>query len=257
MPTCIKVGTADRVCTITLSRPAARNAWTEVMRSEIVDAMDAASRDPAVRVVVVTGDPAGKCFCAGADLSGGGEKAFGKGDSVMEGDIPAGRPVNNSTWRDGGGTAGLSVVRCTKPTIAAINGHAVGVGITFPLVCDIRVVSEEAKVGFVFTKRGLALETLSSFYLPRVVGLAKAHELCFTGRIFSAKDGDKEAPGLFNHIVPHDMVLKKAYEIAREIADNTSGMSVVLSRFLMQRGTSPFNSESPQALCVTRFVLGA
>jgi enoyl-CoA hydratase/carnithine racemase len=119
------------------------------------------------------------------------------------------------------------------------------------------VVSEEAKVGFVFTKRGLALETLSSFYLPRVVGLAKAHELCFTGRIFSAKDGDKEAPGLFNHIVPHDMVLKKAYEIAREIADNTSGMSVVLSRFLMQRGTSPFNSESPQALCVTRFVLGA
>ena len=117
-PTCIKISTEGAVRTITLSRPEARNAWTEDMREEIVHAVDAASRDPAVRVVVFTGDPAGKAFCAGADLSGGGDEAFGAADSIREGDVPEGRPVNNATWRDGGGTAALSVVRCTKPTIA-------------------------------------------------------------------------------------------------------------------------------------------
>ena len=188
------VSDSESVRTITLSRPKARNAWTEKMRNELVDSIDAASRDPSVRVIILTGDPAGKvmtsrtqqhctdarldlrqAFCAGADLSGGGDKAFNTNleSSTPSGDIPLGRPVNNSTWRDGGGQAGLALVRCTKPNIAAINGHAVGVGITFPLCADIRVVSEEAKIGFVFTKRGLCMETLSSFYLPRVVGLAK------------------------------------------------------------------------------------
>ena len=173
-----------KVALITLSRPANRNAWTEIMRDEIVRCLDQASRLPKIRCVIITGDPAGRAFCAGADLS----PSSPTNPSSMLSDVPKDRPANESYWRDGGGTAGLAVVRCTKPVICAINGAAVGVGCTLPLACDMTVAEADAKVGFVFAKRGLTMECLSSYFLERCVGTKKAMELVLTGRVFRARD---------------------------------------------------------------------
>merc|ERR1711860_468234 len=146
--------------------------------------------------------------------------------SSIEGDVPSGRKANLSYWRDGGGQAGLAIVRSTKPVIAAINGAAVGVGMTLPLCCDMSVAAENAKVGFVFGKRGLTMECLSSYFLERCVGHKIAMELVLTGRVFRAKDAPS---GLFNYVVPKEKVLPKALELAREIY-NTSPMSCMLNR---------------------------
>ena len=129
------------------------------MRNELARCIDEASRNPAIRASIITGDPAGKAFCAGADLGPSGPE----NPSSMQGDVPEGRDANLGYWRDGGGTAGLAIMRSTKPVICAINGAAVGVGMTLPLACDMTVAAEGAKVGFVFGKRGLAMEKTASF----------------------------------------------------------------------------------------------
>jgi len=232
----IKVSTENGVRTIMFSRPANRNAWTEVMREEFVAALQEASRDPNVRVVILTGDPQGRAFCAGMQLSGDNESA-----AVLAADVPEGRPVNNSTFRDGGGVAALAVLQSTKPVICAMNGPAVGVGMTLACACDMRVAAKDAKMGFVFTRRGIACESLSSWILPKLVGLAKANELVLTGRIFKPQDAPE---GLFNYVVPEIEVMAKATELAREIADNTSPIGVALSRFAMLRN---FNMSPEQA----------
>jgi enoyl-CoA hydratase/carnithine racemase len=188
-----------------------------------VETFREASQDDTVRAVVVTG--AGKAFCAGADLSAGG--------STFDAD-KAGEEVGLTGHRDGGGQVSLEIFACRKPVIAAINGHAVGVGITMTLPMDIRVVSEDAKIGFVFARRGIVPEACSSWFLPRIVGIGKATELCLTGRVFRA--ADERSSGLFNHVVPADQVLARAMDIAREIADNTSAVSVALSRALLWHG---------------------
>ena len=208
---------------LTLNRPDRMNAFTTAMLEEMVETFRDANRNDAVRVVVVTG--AGKAFCAGADLGGGG-KTF---------DAEAGgEDVGLTGHRDGGGQVTLEIFSCRKPVIAAINGAAVGVGITMTLPMDIRVVSEDAKIGFVFARRGIVPEACSSWFLPRIIGISKAVELCVTGRVFRA--ADEAASGLFNHIVPADQVLPKAMEIAREIADNTSAVSVALAKALLWHG---------------------
>lgn len=152
--------------------------------------------------------------------------------------VPTGRPANLAYWRDGGGIAGLAIMRSLKPVIAAINGAAVGVGMTLPLACDMTVANEDAKVGFVFGKRGLTMECLSSYMLERCVGHKVAMELVLTGRVFRAK----EAPaGLFNYTVPPDQVLAKALELAAEITQ-TSPMSAMINRSMVIRNghsTSP------------------
>lgn len=159
----------DHICTVMLSRPERRNAYTESMRAELCDAFEKASTNEDVRVVVLTGDPAGQAFCAGADLGTGDVgKEFTSGSAKY--DVPNGRKVDNGTFRDGGGVAALSVLRCTKPIIAAMNGTAVGVGMTLPCVCDIRIAAHDAKVGFVFVRRGLACESVSSWILPKLIG---------------------------------------------------------------------------------------
>jgi enoyl-CoA hydratase/carnithine racemase len=127
--------------------------------------------------------------------------------------------------------------------IAAINGHAVGVGITMTLPMDVRIASEDAKIGFVFTRRGVVPEACSSWFLPRIVGISKATEWVYTGRIFRASE--EASSGLFNHVVPQEKVVDKAMEIAREIADNTSAVSVALSKALLWHGLA---EEDPQSV---------
>jgi enoyl-CoA hydratase/carnithine racemase len=219
----IKYEVNDRVALITHNRPEQMNAVTHQMCLELIHAFDQADQDDDVRAVVVTGE--GRAFCAGADLSGGGSFRHKNAD---------GSPQRLAEHRDGGGTVVMAMQRCRKPVIAAINGPAVGVGITMTLGMDMRVVAEDAKIGFVFSQRGLVMEACSSWFLPRLVGMTKAAELVYTGRVFRAKE--QADSGLFNYVVPREEVLPKAMELAREIAENTSAMSVTLNKALLKRG---------------------
>jgi len=209
------------IATVRLDRPDKMNALTQTMRKELIEIFAAADQDDSVRVVVVKG--AGKAFCAGADLSTGG--------SVFDRTIQEGRKVSIREHRDGGGQIALAIFRCRKPVIAAINGDAVGVGITMTLPMDIRVASEDAKIGFVFTRRGVVPDACSSWFLPRIVGISKAAEWIYTGRVFRASV--EANSGLFNHVVPQEKVLDRAMAIAKEIAENASAVSVALSKALL------------------------
>ena len=219
----IEYAVEDKVATITLNRPDRLNAFTSQMARELLDVFDVIDNDNDVRAVVVTG--AGRGFCAGADLGAGA----GTFDNRVRGGAQ-----NITEHRDGGGVVTLRIYELTKPIIAAINGPAVGVGITMTLPMDIRLAVPDAKIGFVFARRGLVPEACSSWFLPRVVGIGKATEWVYTGRVFPATEGHEA--GLFQHICQPDQLLLKAYEIAREIADNTSAVSVAVSRQLLWRG---------------------
>jgi enoyl-CoA hydratase/carnithine racemase len=211
---------ADRVLTITLNRPERLNAWTGQMGGELMAAFDRVDADDEVRVVIVTG--AGRGFCAGADLASGGETF----------DYRA-RESEHGAPRDNGGQFTLRVFQSTKPVIAAINGPAVGVGATMTLPMDIRLASEEARMGFVFARRGIIPEACSSWFLPRVVGISRAMEWVATGRVFSAQEGLDA--GLLRSLHPAGELLEAANALAREIADNTAPVSVALARQLMWR----------------------
>jgi enoyl-CoA hydratase/carnithine racemase len=217
---------------VTLNRPEKMNAFTPKMRNELIEIFTEADQDDTVRVVVVTG--AGKAFCAGADLSAGG--------STFDRSEEHGRKVPISEYRDGGGQTTLAIFKCRKPVIAAMNGHAVGVGITMTLAMDMRIVSKDAKIGFVFSRRGVHLEACSSWFLPRIVGISKAAELVYTGRVFRAEE--EATSGLFNYVVASDQVQPKALEIAQEIAENTSAISVALSKGLLWHGLSEKDPQS-------------
>jgi enoyl-CoA hydratase/carnithine racemase len=222
---------ADRVLTITLNRPEKLNAFTPRMCLELVDAFDRVNVDDDVRVVVVTG--AGRAFCAGADLSSGGATF----DYAKRGETA------DEPGRDGGGMVSLRIYECAKPVIGVINGPAVGVGLTMTLPMDIRIASDTAKFGFVFTRRGIVPEAASSWFLPRVVGPSKAAEWFFSGRIFDA--GEALDGGLVRSVHGRDEVMSVADDLAREIADNTSAVSVALARRMMWRGLtfeSPYRS---------------
>lgn len=216
----IKYEVSDRVLTITLNRPEKLNAHTPTMSSEMLDALDRADADDDVRVIIVTG--AGKAFCAGADLSRRNE-TFDYQARDSEDDL--------DTHRDRGGLTTLRLYDMKKPVIAAINGAAVGFGITMTLPMDIRLASENARMGFVFTRRGIVPEACSSWFLPRIVGISKALEWALMGRLFDA--GEALAHGLVGEVLPPDALLPRAREIAAEIATNTSAVSVALSRQLL------------------------
>jgi enoyl-CoA hydratase/carnithine racemase len=205
------------ILTLTLNRPERLNAFTQQMLGELLDAFDEIDRNDEIRAVIVTG--AGRGYCAGADL-GGGSRTF---------DHSADDPV--AGHRDGGGLAALRIFDCTKPLIAAINGPAVGVGITMTLPMDVRIASEKAKFGFVFARRGIVPEACSSWFLPRVVGISQAMEWVATGRVFSPEEA--LTGGLVSRLVAHDDLLPTARALAEEIANNTSAVSVALSRQLM------------------------
>ena len=213
---------ADHIATVTLNRPEQLNAFTNTMMRELLDAFDRIDADDDVRVVIVTG--AGRGFCAGADLSGGGE-TFSRGGSDEQTDI--GVP------RDGGGLVSLRIFDCKKPVIGAINGAAVGVGVTMTLPMDIRLASEHAKFGFVFARRGIVPEACSSWFLPRLVGISQAAEWCYSGRVFPAAEA--LAGCLVRSVHAADELLPAARAIATEIAENTSAVSVALTRQMLWR----------------------
>ena len=213
---------ADHIATITLNRPEQLNAFTNRMMRELIDAFDRVDADDEVRVVIVTG--AGRGFCAGADLSGGGD-TFSGGGSDEQTDV--GVP------RDGGGLVSLRVFECKKPVIAAINGAAVGVGVTMTLPMDIRLASENARFGFVFARRGIVPEACSSWFLPRLVGISQAAEWCFSGRVFAADEALRG--GLVRSVHTADELLPVARSMATEIVENTAPVSVALTRQMLWR----------------------
>ena len=212
----IRYESVNKVLTITLNRPERLNAFTTQMRDELLDALDRADDDDGIRVIVFTG--AGRGYCAGADLGAGGN-TFGDGTADDHGE----RVADRFAGRDGGGTLTLRLFDCRKPLIAAINGPAVGIGITMTLPMDIRLVAHGAKIGFVFARRGIVTEAASSWFLPRLVGPQQAMEWVLTGRVFDADEA--LAGGLVRSIHDPGELLPAAYEIAREIADNTAPVS--------------------------------
>ncbi len=211
---------ADHVATITLNRPDQLNTFTTRMMREMIDAFDRVDADDDVRAVIVTG--AGRGFCAGADLSSGGA-TFAKGGSDVQ--TAAGVP------RDGGGMLSLRIFECIKPVIAAINGPAVGVGVTMVLPMDIRLVSTTAKIGFVFARRGIVPEACSAWFLPRLVGISQALEWCYSGRVFGADEA--LAGRLVRSIHEPDDLLPAARAIAAEIVDHSAPVSVALTRRML------------------------
>lgn len=218
----LRYAVADGVATITLHRPDQLNAFTAQMMHELIAAFDATDADDNVRAVIITGS--GRAFCAGADLSGGSstfdfEKRYGASPDTAH--------------RDGGGRVSLRIFRSLKPVIAAVNGAAVGVGVTMQLPMDIRVASTDAKFGFVFARRGITPEAASSWFLSRVVGISTALEWCYTGRVFSAQEAHER--GLVRSLHAPEDLLPAAQAIAREIAANAAPVSVAISRQLIWR----------------------
>jgi enoyl-CoA hydratase/carnithine racemase len=226
-----------RVALITLNRPDRLNAFTPVMGLEFIQALDLADADDEVRVVIVTG--AGRGFCAGADLSAGPGQAFSPREIPME------------EFRDGGGFIPLRLFDLKKPTIAAINGPAVGVGITMTLAMDVRLASTAAKMGFVFARRGIAMDACSSWFLPRIVGLSQALDWVLSGRVFPAEEA--LAGKLVSRVTAPEDLLPTALALARDIADNTSAITVALSRQLlwkMMAADHPMEAHRIESLCV-------
>jgi len=213
----------EGVVTLTMDRPEQLNAFTDQMKREMIDAFDRADTDDAVRAVIVTGR--GRGFCAGADLSGGANTF----DATSRG-----RATDISEYRDGGGQLTLRIFESKKPVIAAINGPAVGIGITMTLAMDIRLAADNSRMGFVFSRRGIVPEACSTWFLPRIVGISQALEWVYSGRVFTAEEALKG--GLVRSLHGPGELLPAATAIAREIADNTSAVSVALGRQMLWRG---------------------
>ena len=239
----IRYAVADGIATITLDRPDKLNAFTATMMAELIAAFDLSDADDAVRAVIVTGE--GRAFCAGADLSQGAATF----DYDNRADNPRGAsPVRDDgsiDWshdgvRDGGGRVTLRIFESLKPVIGAINGPAVGIGVTMQLAMDIRIASDTARFGFVFARRGIVPEAASSWFLPRIVGISQALEWCYSGRVFGADEA--LAGRLVSRVVPAADLIAEATKIAREIADNTAPVSIALTRQMMWR---MLGAESP------------
>jgi len=230
----IKTEVKDGILTLTLNRPEKLNAFTGTMMNEMIDVFTRANSDDEVRAIVVTG--AGRAFCAGADLSAGA--------ATFDYDARADRPDRKAgsgpdiNWsderlRDGGGRLTLAIFECLKPVIAAVNGPAVGVGVTMQLAMDVRIASDTARFGFVFSRRGIVPEACSSWFLPKIVGISQALDWTLTGRVFDAQEALRG--NLVKDVVKPEELLPRAYALAAEIRDNTSPVSVALIRQMMWR----------------------
>lgn len=218
----------DGIATITLHRPDKMNAFTGTMMNEMISAFDEIDADDTVRAVIVTGH-GDRAFCAGADLTPeDGKHVFSSGEAVTD--------LSDSRVRDGGGLLTLRIYQCKKPVIAAVNGAAVGIGVTMQLAMDIRLASDTARFGFVFARRGIVPEAASSWFLPRLVGLQQALEWCYTGRIFDAQEALRG--GLVRSVHPAGELLAEARKLAREIADNTAPVSIALTRHMLWRNAA-------------------
>lgn len=239
-------GNDDGILTITLSRPDQLNAFTVQMAEELVDAFERASEDDAVRAVVVTG--AGRAFCAGMDLTREGN-VFGLDPSLrptladMEYRLDDPQILNGV--RDTGGRVTLAIFACKKPVIAAINGAAVGIGVTMTLAMDMRIASEHARIGFVFGRLGIVPEACSTWFLPRIVGIPRALEWIYSADMIPLDEA--RDTGLVREIVPADALLARATEIARRFTDRRSPVATALARQMLYR-----NSAAPDPLAAHR-----
>ena len=225
----------DQVLLLTMNRPERLNAFNSQMQREFLEALDHADTDDEIRAVIVTGE--GRGFCAGADLSKGAE-TFDYDNQAEEAKADRasneGRQEGSNAWlRDGGGLLSLRIYEFNKPIIAAINGPAVGVGVTMTLPMDIRIASTQARIGFVFSRRGIVPEACSSYFLPRVVGVSKALEWAYSGKVFDADEALRG--GLVRSLHEPADLLPTARAIASEIAENTSAISVTMIRHMMWR----------------------
>jgi enoyl-CoA hydratase/carnithine racemase len=223
----IKLEVEDGIALLTLNRPEKLNAFNTQMMLDMIAAFDFTDAEDDVKVVIVTG--AGRGFCAGADLSSGAQTF----DYDARGGEGKAARTREGVQRDGGGLLTLRIYDSLKPVIAAVNGPAVGVGVTMQLAMDIRLASTEARFGLVFARRGLNPEAASSWFLPKLVGVQTALEWCYTGRVFPAQEAfDK---GLVRSLHAPDDLLPAARALAREIADNTAPVSIALTRQLIWR----------------------
>ena len=213
----VEYSVEDGVATITLNRPDKLNALNGEMYAGLLAALDRTDADDTVRAVIVTG--AGRAFCAGADLSGGA------------GTFDYGQARDPEAHRDRGGMLVLRIYRSLKPIIAAINGPAVGVGISMTLPMDIRIMADTARAGFVFAARGIVPDGAASWFLPRIAGISQALEWCLSGRVFGADEA--LAGGLVRSICPAGELLTLATQLAREIAANAAPVSAVITRHLL------------------------
>lgn len=214
----------DGIATITLDRPEKLNAWTPIMGAELVDAFRAADRDADVRAVILTG-AGDRAFCAGADMGFFAEQIAAGGGTGTGGG-------------NGGGPGRVEdfpqlMRKLSKPTIAALNGYALGIGATMPLLCDMRLACPDAQIGFLFSRMGVMAELGSTYLLPRIVGTARACELMLTGKRVTA--AECERIGLVNHVVPRAELLDAARALAREICQ-CAPLSVMLTRQAIYQG---------------------
>ncbi|MFT5136170.1 MAG: enoyl-CoA hydratase/carnithine racemase [Arenicella sp.] len=227
---------ADNILTITLNRPEQLNAFTVEMANELIDAFNRASDDDEVKAIVVTG--AGKAFCAGMDLSREGN-VFGLDDdlkpTMQDMHVRLDDPLLVEGVRDTGGRVTLAIYECKKPVIAAINGAAVGIGATMTCAMDIRMVSEKAKIGFVFNKIGITPEACSSWFLPKIVGISTALEWCYTGDIVDAQTALEGR--LVRSISAPENLLSDAYKLAAKITKH-SPVAIALTRQMMYRNSA-------------------
>jgi enoyl-CoA hydratase/carnithine racemase len=220
----------DRICTITLNRPAQLNAYTQRMCYELQCAFDAADADDDVRAIIVTGS--GRAFCAGADLQAGGDlwskNPAGSADRAREEDLRKYKFTGDS-----GGRISRRIYECNKPVIAAINGPAVGVGLTMTLPMDIRIAATNTKMGFVFAARGILPEACSTWFLPRLVGVSRAAEWFYSARVFRSEEALQA--GLLRSLHEAGDVVTEARKLAREFVDNSSAVSIAMTRHLIWR----------------------
>ncbi len=224
----IKLDIDGPIATITLNRPEKMNAFTGIMQQEICTAFDITDSEDAVRAVIMTG-AGDRAFCAGADLTpDGGADPFSS-DDIISG-------LDDERVRDSGGRVTLRMYQSLKPIIGAINGASVGIGATMQLAMDMRLASETARYGFVFARRGIAAEACSSWFLPRLVGMQRALEWCMTGRIFGADEA--LAGGLVRSVHPQDELMAAARALALEIAENTSAVSIAMTRHMLWRNSA-------------------
>ena len=210
---------SEHVATITFNRPEKMNTWNAQVASELSEAMLKANTDDEVRAIVLTG--AGRAFCAGADLERGG-------DTFANRDESGGRQSD-----EGRNTRNVYPNEIDKPVIAAINGAAVGVGMTYPMLCDIRLASEGAKMGFVFTRRGMMPELAAHLIVQRVAGLSNAADILLSGRIFTSEEALEM--GIVSKVFPKDQLLDAAHEMAKDYA-NTAPASVAITKHLLWQG---------------------
>ncbi len=227
----------DGILTLTLNRPEQMNAFTVEMADELVAAFTRASNDDAVRAIVVTG--AGKAFCAGMDLSVPGN-VFGL-DETLKPTLADMRerlhdPAIEKGVRDTGGRVTLAIYNCAKPVIGAINGAAVGIGATMTLAMDVRLVSEKARIGFVFGKIGIVPEACSSWFLPKIVGISQALDWVYSGDILDAAEVLRG--GLVKAVLPPDQLLPEAYKLAKKWTENRSPVAIALARQMMYRNSA-------------------